>query len=366
MGMPETDEQYMRECFSLAHRGAGYVSPNPMVGAVIVKDGAVIGTGYHQKFGEPHAEVHAIISATGGVEGATVYVNLEPCNYTGKTPPCTELLIASKVRRVVVGMKDPNPRVSGKGLKQLQQAGIEVTFGVLEEEAKKLNEVFVKYIRHKIPFVALKIAQTLDGKVADMNGKSQWITDKEARQFVHRLRAEYDAIMVGAKTVIEDNPSLNVREVEGRNPIRVIVDGNFSVPAEAKVFNDNTAKTILFIGSKRFRKQIDKKLKLESKGISIVEMPDPVPGYMAFDTILKELGKQGIASILVEGGATTFSHFVEQRQADKAYIFISPKIFGQGLSVFEQISSRLLGNEIRLKDITFHQLQQDVLLEGYF
>jgi diaminohydroxyphosphoribosylaminopyrimidine deaminase/5-amino-6-(5-phosphoribosylamino)uracil reductase len=363
--MLDVDIRYMQECFELAYKGAGYASPNPMVGAVIVKNGTVIGRGYHERFGGAHAEVNAIRAATEQVEGSTVYVNLEPCNFTGKTPPCTDLLIASKVSRVVIGMKDPNPRVSGKGIKQLQQAGIEVTTGVIEEKAQKLNEIFSKFIRKRKPFVAIKVAQTIDGFIADKNGKSQWITNKDSRRFVHQLRAEYDAVLVGVKTVIQDDPSLTVRDVEGRNPARIIIDGNFLVPIDAKVFKDKNIKTFLFIGSKRFRKQVDKKLALEKKGITIIEMPDPVPGYMAFDAILKELAEQGIASILVEGGATTFSHFLEQKQADKIFVFIAPKILGHGLHVFEQMTSRLLGSEINLKDITIQQFDQDVLMEGY-
>lgn len=364
--MLEHDQQYMRQCITLARNGAGSVSPNPMVGAVLVNDGNIIGKGYHQRFGEAHAEVNAINNATESVRGATLYVNLEPCCYTGKTPPCTELIISSGIRRVVIGMKDPNPRVSGKGMKKLQQAGIEVTVGVLEDEAKLLNEAFTKYVRTKTPFVALKIAQTLDGKVADNNGKSQWITEKEARRYVHQLRSEYDAVVVGATTIKEDNPALTVRDVVGRNPVRVIIDGNFSVPEDAKVFNDSAASTLLFISGKRSRKQIEKKLKLEKKKIEIIEMPDPVPGYMSLEAILHELGERGIASVLVEGGATLFSYFLEQKQADKLYVFIAPKILGQGLDVFAQMSSKLLGSdEIKVKDISFRQLQNDLLIEGY-
>ncbi|MBI3192960.1 MAG: bifunctional diaminohydroxyphosphoribosylaminopyrimidine deaminase/5-amino-6-(5-phosphoribosylamino)uracil reductase RibD, partial [Ignavibacteriae bacterium] len=237
--MKNFDIKYIKQCLTLARKGAGSVSPNPMVGCVIVKNGKVIGTGYHQKFGEPHAEVHAINSAKESVNGATVYVNLEPCNYFGKTPPCTKLLIKSKIKRVVVGMLDPNLKVSGKGINQLQKAGIEVIAGVLEDEAKKLNEAFTKYIQTNRPFVTLKIAQTLDGKIADKNRKSQWITGAASLKYVHQLRVENDAVLVGAGTIKADDSLLTVREVEGRNPIRIIIDGNFNVSEDARIFHDS-------------------------------------------------------------------------------------------------------------------------------
>ncbi len=363
--MKNADKKYTRQCFALARKGAGSVSPNPMVGCVIIKNGKVIGTGYHQKFGEAHAEVYAINNATESVKGATVYVNLEPCNYFGKTPPCTKLLIASKVKRVVVGMLDPNPKVSGKGIKQLQKAGIEVVTDVLEDEAKQLNEVFTKYILTNRPFVTLKVAQTLDGKIADRNKRSQWITGRESIKVAHQLRAEYDAVLVGAGTIKADDSLLTVREVKGRNPVRIIIDGNFTVPEDAKIFQEPSAKTMLFIGEKRTRKQNDKKSRLADTGIEIIEMPDPVAGYLSLENILKVLGERGIASVLVEGGATTFSHFLERNLADKILFFIAPKILGQGLNTFEHLSTKLLGNEITLKNVSFRQIEQDFFIEGY-
>jgi diaminohydroxyphosphoribosylaminopyrimidine deaminase/5-amino-6-(5-phosphoribosylamino)uracil reductase len=363
--MKDVDKKYMQQCLTLARKGAGSVSPNPMVGCVIVKNGKVIGTGYHQKFGEVHAEVNAINSAKESVSGATVYVNMEPCNYFGKTPPCTKLLSKSNIKKVVVGMLDPNPKVSGKGIKQLQKAGIEVIFGVLENEAKKLNEAFTKYILTNRPFVSLKIAQTLDGKIADKNRKSKWITGEESLKYVHRLRAEYDAVLVGAGTIKADDSLLTVREVEGRNPVRIILDGNFTLSEDAKIFHDLSAKTLLFTSKLRVRKQNDKKSYLESLGVEILEMPDPVPGYMSLENILKVLGEKGIASLLVEGGATTFSHFVERNLADKIMCFIAPKILGQGLNVFEELPKRLLGNEVNLQDVTVRQVGKDILIESY-
>ncbi|MBI5214893.1 MAG: bifunctional diaminohydroxyphosphoribosylaminopyrimidine deaminase/5-amino-6-(5-phosphoribosylamino)uracil reductase RibD [Ignavibacteriae bacterium] len=363
--MKNFDIKYIKQCLSLARKGAGSVSPNPMVGCVIVKNGKVIGTGYHQKFGEAHAEVNAINSARESVSGATVYVNLEPCNYFGKTPPCTKLLIKSKIKRVVVGMLDPNPKVSGKGIKQLQKAGIEVEFGLLEDETKKLNEAFTKYILTNRPFVTLKIAQTLDGKIADRNRKSKWITGEESLHHVHQLRAEYDAVLVGAGTIKADDSLLTVRQVQGRNPVRVILDGNFSLSEDAKIFHDTSAKTLLFTSKMRGRKQNDKKSYLESLGVEIIEMPDPVPGYMSLENILKVLGEKGIASLLVEGGATTFSHFLERNLADKMMCFIAPKILGQGLNVFEELPKRLLGNEIKLQDVSVRAIGSDFLIESY-
>jgi len=361
----DRDLFYIRECLALARKGAGSVSPNPMVGALVVKNGKVIGRGYHQRFGEAHAEVNAIRNATASPEGATLYVSLEPCSFTGKTPPCTDLIIRSKIKRVVAAMKDPNPRVSGKGILQLQKAGIEVTCGIAEREAQALNESFTKFINTQEPFVALKIAQTLDGKIADKNARSKWITNEKSRRYVHQLRGEYDAVLVGAGTVHHDNPSLTVREVAGRNPVRVIVDGNFSVPEKATMFRDGAARTIVYINSKRSKKYAAKRDRLEKNGIEIVEFPGSTTGAISLTKILRHLGSEGIASVLVEGGAATFSHLIEQGQVDKYYIFIAPKLIGQGLDAFGNVKSKSLRNAVALQNVSVTSFGEDTLLQGY-
>jgi diaminohydroxyphosphoribosylaminopyrimidine deaminase/5-amino-6-(5-phosphoribosylamino)uracil reductase len=354
----------MMECLHLAQKGAGYVSPNPMVGAVLVKNGRVIGRGYHKQFGGRHAEVNAIRSAKTSVAGSTLYVNLEPCNFHGKTPPCTDLIIASRIKKVVIGTLDQNPRVRGKGVSQLRNHGIEVITGVLEDDCKKLNEKFIKYIRTQIPFITLKIAQSLDGKIADITGTSQWITNEKSRTVVHKLRSQYDAVLVGAGTVIKDNPELTVRHVKGRNPLRVIIDSHFSTNINAKVFS-RKSKTIIFTSKKQFRKHRRKRNSFEKKGIEIIPMDDSKNGAYNLNRVLSILGSKGVASVLVEGGATIFSLFLEQKLTDKVLFFVAPKIYGDGLSAFRNLIPKKHGNELQLSLASVQQIGNDVLIEGY-
>lgn len=354
----------MMECLHLAQKGGGYVSPNPMVGAVLVKNGKVIGRGYHKYFGGPHAEVNAIRSASTSVAGATLYVNLEPCNFYGKTPPCTDLIIKSKIKKVIVGTLDPNPFVAGKGVRQLRKNGIEVVTGVLEQECRKLNEAFFKFITTHLPFVTLKIAQTLDGKIADITGKSKWLTNKKSRTIVHTLRSQYDAVLVGAGTVNKDNPQLTVRNVKGRNPLRVIIDRHFTVNPNAKVFSGESP-TIIFTSERQLRKNRTKGMKLEKRGVEIIPMNDSKNGAYNLKKVLSTLGSRGIASVLVEGGATIFSMFLDQQLADKLIIFIAPKIFGGGLPAFSKLHPKRLGKEIQVSNISVQKIDDDVLIEAY-
>lgn len=362
---PIPDEMFMLECISLAKKGAGFVSPNPMVGAVLVKHGKVIGRGYHRAYGGHHAEVNAISSARSSVAGSTLYCNLEPCNFAGKTPPCTDLIIRSGISRVVIGMKDPNPLVSGKGIRQLRRAGIQVKLGVLAKECRKTNEIFSKYITTGVPYVAIKIAQTLDGKIARPNGNSRWITNQHSRVIVHRLRATYDAIIVGAGTIHADDPSLTVRNVRGRNPIRVIIDGNFSSKIGSKVFLDPTARTIVFISKRSARKQARKKERLERIGVTIIPLATNSTGNISIKSILAELGSMNIASVMVEGGAAVFTQFVREQLADKIYCFVGSKIYGQGLDAFSSLSTGKVGDEIRITDLSLMNVSGDILIEGY-
>jgi len=327
------DENWMRECFALASKGAGNVSPNPLVGAVIVLHGRAVGKGYHKKFGAPHAEVNAIRDARAhhaDLSGATMYVNLEPCAHYGKTPPCADAIVREGITRVVVAMGDPNPLVSGKGIGVLRSAGVKVVSGILRTEAEKFNDKFVKYITTGFPFVALKVAHTSDGFIAKNDGTSKWISSKESRKIVHRLRSEYDAVVVGRGTAAIDNPRLTVRSVKGRNPFRVVIDGMLRTPVDAAMFNDKFRnRTIVFFGDAGNEKMDE----LRSRGIQLAQMKHS-EGVIPLADILKVLAGKGIASLLVEGGQSIYRQFLNERLADKIYLFISPKKFGEGLSAF--------------------------------
>jgi len=359
----EIDATFMLECLSLAQRGAGSVSPNPMVGCVIVKNGKIIGHGYHQIFGGPHAEVHAFRSAKSPVRGATLYVNLEPCNYFGKTPPCTDLIIRKRISRVVIGMLDPNPRVAGNGVRQLRNADIKVDVGILHDECSRLNEAFSKYITTGLPFVTLKIAQTLDGFIADVKGQSKWITNDKSRTLVHTLRSQYDTVLIGARTVRLDNPKLTVRDVKGRNPVRVVIDGTFSLHPDAAVFRG--ANLILFISERSSARSLKKKKIFMKKGITIIELPALRDGSISTRKILKRLGALGINSVLVEGGASVFSAFLRERTADKILCFIAPKFFGNGLSAVAELKNLSYNKFIELNDVCSWNIGNDILIEGY-
>ena len=285
----------------LARKGAGKVNPNPLVGAVIVNDGKIIGKGYHESYGKAHAEINAFKDAeTELIEGSTMYVTLEPCSHYGKTPPCVDQIIENRIKRVVIGMVDPNPLVSGKGVKKLQEAGIDVTVGILEDKCKKLNEVFIKYITKKKPFVVLKTAMSLDGKISTTSGESKWITDKEARENVHILRNELTAIMIGIDTVIIDNPELTCRIPNGRNPIRIVVDSNLRIPYDSKILQ--TAKKFKTIIATTEKARKEKIHKLKDLGIIVIETKSKNEKVDLKD-LMHKLGNQNIDSILLEGGS---------------------------------------------------------------
>jgi diaminohydroxyphosphoribosylaminopyrimidine deaminase/5-amino-6-(5-phosphoribosylamino)uracil reductase len=369
-----SDEDLMLRCIRLARNGRGNVSPNPMVGCVIVKDGKIIGEGYHAKFGEAHAEVNAIRSASESVEGADVYVNLEPCSYYGKTPPCADLLIERQVRKVYVGMLDPNPRVDGKGIERLRAAGIEVEVGLSAQPAERLNEVFTKFISKKLPFVTLKVAQSLDGKIAVSNRisssrsrRTKYITSIESLRKVHELRAEYDAVLVGAGTIRSDNPELNVRFVEGRSPVKIIIDGNLSSPLGSKVFR--TGKTMLFYSSitNEKRKGIRAKVEsLEKQGITLISMKSNSKGIIDLKDVMKKIASMNTASVLVEGGGSIFSQFINSKLADKLHLFIAPKILGNGMTFSDGIEPKDLSKFFALRETEVSQTGIDYLLTGYF
>lgn len=360
------DEFYMRRALELALNGTGKTSPNPLVGAVIVKNGRIIGEGYHEYFGGPHAEVNAINNATEDVEGAVIYVTLEPCSHYGKTPPCAELLVRKKISKAVIAMIDPNPKVAGKGAELLRQSGIEVVTGVLEKEAKKTNEIFIKYIQEKIPFCILKTAMTIDGKIAARTGESMWITNEKSRYYVHELRNRVSGIMVGINTVINDNPSLTTRlKCGGTDATRIIVDSSLNIPLNSKVLTvDSPKKTIIATTEKSDKDKL--KLLSENENVRVVTVPlkdSRVDLVYLFDW----LGKYGIDSVLVEGGSTLNFSILNENLADKVIAFIAPKILGGkesktpvGGEGFERLRDAVL-----LKDIVISTFDDDVMIEAY-
>ena len=359
-------ERWMRECLRLARRGAGFVSPNPMVGCVIVKNGKAVGRGYHRRFGRSHAERAALKNAGSSVRGATLYVNLEPCSYYGKTPPCVDAILESGIRSVVIGTRDPNPLVFGKGIAALKKAGVRTQVGLLGKESRDLNESFFKYVRSGLPLVALKIAQTLDGKIASQAGQGGWITSREARRFGHQLRSQYDAVLVGAGTILADNPRLTVRLVRGRNPIRVVIDGRLRSPSGSKVFrNARTTPTLLFVSDRAARLNPRRVANLRRLEVDVIPLP-AVRGRMSLRGILRELAKRNIASVLVEGGQRVYTDFIRSRLADKAFVFTAPKILGDGISSVGSLGRSGIARSGHLLRCSLQKVGSDTLLIGYF
>lgn len=357
------DEKYMRLAMQLAGNAIGRTSPNPLVGAVIVKDNRVVGCGWHRKAGTPHAEVHALNQAGELAQGADVYVTLEPCAHYGKTPPCAKALVEAKVKNVYGGLLDVNPKVAGKGFKILEDAGIHVEYGFLQDELRKQNEVFFKWIEHKKPFVVLKAAMTLDGKIATATGQSKWITNETSRAYGYKLRDIYDGIMVGINTVIEDNPMLTARVDGGKNPIRIVVDSSLRIDINANVVQDKSAKTIVATTDKADK---DKILKLQAQDVDVIVVDKDKNDKVDIEKLLDILGQQNICSILVEGGATLSGSFVAKKLVDKVYFFIAPKIIGGKEAKTPVAGTGILNLQeaLTLKDIQFEKLEEDILIIG--
>jgi diaminohydroxyphosphoribosylaminopyrimidine deaminase / 5-amino-6-(5-phosphoribosylamino)uracil reductase len=360
------DIYYMNRVLELARLGEGRTSPNPLVGAVIVKDGRIIGEGYHGYYGGNHAEVEAINSAKESVKGSTIYVNLEPCSHFGKTPPCAKRLVEEGFRKVVVSILDPNPKVAGRGIEILKENGIEVEVGLLEKEARELNEVFIKYITKGIPYIYLKYAMTLDGKIASCTGDAKWISNEKSRQEVHKLRNKVSGIMVGIGTILADDPSLNTRLVEGnsKDPIRIIVDSNCRIPSIAKVLHlDSDAKTIVVI-----TKYADllKIAEIEAVGAEVL-MIDDKDGRVDLKSLMRVLGNRGLDSILIEGGGELSYSALEEELIDKVQVYIAPKIIG-GSKAPTPVAGKgisLMKDAIELYDLKRKILDEDILIEGY-
>lgn len=360
------DIKYMQRALELAKLGTGYTNPNPLVGAVIVKDDRIIGEGWHKAYGAHHAEVNAFLNAAEDVEGATMYVTLEPCSHYGKTPPCAKAIVEKKIKKVVIGLKDPNPLVAGKGIEILQKAGIEVVTGVLEEEGRKLNEIFLKYITTKLPFCIMKTAMTLDGKIASFTGDSRWVTGEASRQYVHELRHRVAGIMVGIGTVLADDPSLTTRLEQGRgsDPIRIVADSSARIPLEAKVLNlESDKKTIIAVTEKAEKNKLKA---LEGKGAEVIVIPSK-NGKVNLSLLMRELGERKIDSILLEGGSELNYTALEEGIVDKVNAFIAPKILGgnSAKTPVGGLGKEYMRDAIKLRSIDVQRFGDDIMVEGY-
>ena len=357
-----TDETFMREALRAARNAVGRTSPNPLVGAVVVRDGRIISMGWHRQVGTPHAEIHALNMAGELACGSTLYVTLEPCSHFGRTPPCVDAIIKAGIKRVVAAMSDPNPKVAGRGFARLRDAGIDVTVGVLENEARRLNEVFLKWITTGMPFVMLKTAMTLDGKIATSTGQLKWITSESARRRVHEWRNIFDGIMVGIGTVLADNPSLTTRlEIGSRNPIRIIVDSKARTPVDYNVVVDGQAKTIIAVSERAPQKNIDA---LIERGVEIIKVGDG--DRVDLRLLMKELAAREITSVMVEGGGTLNFSLLQCGLVDKINAFIAPKILGgrNALTPVEGEGFSLIDQAIELIDVETEMIGGDVLISG--
>jgi diaminohydroxyphosphoribosylaminopyrimidine deaminase/5-amino-6-(5-phosphoribosylamino)uracil reductase len=355
-----SDRDYIELALQLAKQGAGHVSPDPLVGAVVVNNGEIVGRGYYEKYGEPHAEAMAILEAGERCKGATIYTSLEPCCHIGKNPPCTDAIISSGIKRVVSSLRDPNPKVNGGGFEKLKAAGIDVEAGVMEDEATKLNEVFLKYIPTRMPFVVAALAQTVDSKIAQPDGLSQWITCAESREEVHRMRSEYDAVLVGANTVRVDNPQLTVRDVEGRNPKRIIVAGSSPLPANSTVFTDDLRQSTIIACAPEYSESYS-----ELDGVTVWEIDRSPGGRVNMMNLLIRAGKEQVASILVEGGSVMTTAFFAHKLVDKIHVFTAPIILGSGLPAIEDIGIDRLDRAVGIRDGRYKQVGTDMWLSGY-
>ncbi len=365
--METKDVDFMKVALELAEKGRGWTSPNPMVGAVVVRDGEVIGRGFHRAAGRDHAEVEAIDDAGPLARGATLYVTLEPCNHFGKTPPCTEKILAAGIRRVVAAMADPNPEVAGGGAKRLQQEGVAVEIGLCAGEALRQNEAFVKYVATRRPFTAVKCAATLDGHLATRTGDSKWITGKSARSYVHRLRHAMDGILVGIGTVAADDPSLTARPDAAfgpaKDPVRFVLDSRLSISPSAGVLRlDSESETYIICGASAPE---DRRRALEKAGARIIEAPLSDHG-IALDPLMERLGAMGITSLLIEGGGRIVASAFREKIVDRIYFFYGPKVLGgnDGIPVCRGPGPDRLADAISICNVRVHRFDDDVLIEG--
>ncbi|MCB2201438.1 bifunctional diaminohydroxyphosphoribosylaminopyrimidine deaminase/5-amino-6-(5-phosphoribosylamino)uracil reductase RibD [bacterium] len=357
------DRKYMERALELAAKAKGKTAPNPMVGALLVKAGKVIGEGYHRRAGQDHAEIVALKAAGRRARNATLYVTLEPCCHVGRTGPCADALIESGVKRVVVAMKDPDPRVRGRGLARLRSAGVEVSVGLLRENAQRLNEAFVVFHSTGRPLVTLKIAQTLDGRVATANGDSQWITGKEARTLGHALRAENDGIVVGMGTVRADNPSLTVRHVSGRDPFRVIVGSHLRFPNGCRLISDNKDHKTIIASSAKEIDRFSKRSKNHDLTYWVVKTTRS--GLIDLNDLVAQAAAFGLRSLLIEGGPTLATSFLRAGLVDKLVVMTAPKIIGAGTNAIGDLGIKKLVGAIELERTELTPVGNDIVLAGY-
>jgi diaminohydroxyphosphoribosylaminopyrimidine deaminase/5-amino-6-(5-phosphoribosylamino)uracil reductase len=360
----------MEIALALAAKGNGFTSPNPVVGAVVVKDGVIVGQGWHKACGGPHAEVFALDEAGEKARGATIYVTLEPCNHTGKTPPCSHRIAEAGIKKVIMAMRDPNPVAKG-GKEFLEELGIEVITGICEDKAKKLNEIFIRYTLTKRPFVILKYAATLDGNIATVTGDSKWITGPASRQFVHETRHLVDGILVGIGTVLADDPSLSTRieNFSGKDPHRIIIDPELNFPIKAKMLHQESESDTFIVCDKLSKMDSDKQKKgktLENMGVRLIEM-DTQNGFFDFQAVMKRLGEEKITSILIEGGSSIIASALNQKTVDKVFAFFAPKFVGgnDGIPVCKGKGVQFMKDAIQLENTSVKCFKNDVMIEGY-
>ncbi len=351
-------KKYMELAIKLAERGKGLTSPNPMVGCIIVKRGRIVGKGYHKKAGTEHAEVLAIQDAGKKSMNSTLYVNLEPCSHWGRTPPCSEKVVEAGVREVIIGMKDPNPVVDG--YMELKFRGLKTKIGILDKEAKKLNEVYIKYMRTKKPFVIIKVAMSADGRIATKSGDSKYITSREARAYVHQLRTEVDAVMIGLNTVIRDNPLLTPRLYKGKDPLKIVVDSNLKMPKNCNLMKD-PSRLIIATTNKAKRKNVEK---LQQKGVTVI-ITKSKHGMVDLEDLMKQLGKNEITSVMIEGGSELNSTAIKAGVVDKILMFTAPKLIGNGVAAIGNIGVNKIDKAIKLKNPVCKQIGKDILVEAY-
>ena len=359
----DSDKRFLKLACRLAVKAAGRTSPNPMVGAVLARGKRIISTGFHSFAGGDHAEIVALKRAGAAAKGATLYINLEPCSHQGRTPPCTDALIRAGVKEVVAGMKDPNPRVAGRGFERLRRAGIRVRAGLFENECRALNEVFVKYITRRLPFVTLKLAASLDGKIAAAGGDARWISGADSRALVHRLRNQVDAVLVGAGTALKDDPQLTCRMRQGRNPWRIVLDSQLRLRPSARLLRQrDPEKTIVVVGP---RASAARARALAARGAQVWRLPLR-GGGISWPALLKKLVDSGIVSIMIEGGATVAASALKAGVVDKVLFFYAPKILGgEGRVMIEKLGVRRIDGALRLRRMTVRKSGGDLLVSGY-
>ena len=356
------DEDYMKLALRLARKGLGKTSPNPMVGTIIVKGKRLIGKGYHWCFGGKHAEINAIESAAESVKGATLYVTLEPCCHYGRTPPCVDTIVQSKIKRVVISSLDPNPLVSGKSVDILKQQGIETEVGVLEDECRSLNEAYFKYITTGVPLVTLKFAQTLDGRIAAATGHSRWISSEKFLYLAHKLRSTNDAIMVGVDTVLAVNPQLTLRLVKGSSPTRIVLDSTLRIPHDALILgNQELARTIVATTARADKTKFSG---LFEVGIEVLAVPENEEGKVDLKILLGMLGKRGISSVLVEGGGSVITSMLRQNLVDKMVVAVAPRIMGRGVEAVGELNIGEVNQAIKLNFVKTYRLGEDLVIEA--